>query len=546
MKVILLDAETEREFRYKASELSATSHKPVVFQCFQCGDKTIKNRREIKGTCRPCTKILAKEKVKQTNLKRYGTISPAQNVAIKDKIKQTNLERYGVTSASCLEEVKEKIRQTSLARYGTEHASQSEAAKAKRAATNVERYGAENPFQNEDIKDKIKQTNLMKYGTTSAMQSDAIQEKARQTNMARYGAAYPLSTQEIQAKSRATMLKRYGVERPILCPEIKEKTKKTNIKRYGVTHPAMLPEVTRKGMQTRLERYGTLQPQNLGKAEKELAIWIKELGHTIDPTFLLPSNQSIDILVPDRKLAIEYCGLYWHNEFSPTPRPRDYHFGKFKETNSLGFRLITIFEDEALQHKYAVQNYLRSVLGSNARRIGARKCDVRQIDDASDFLDTHHIQGAAHTTVVFCLFYSSELVGVLSLGQHHRGPESGAVILNRLCFAADTTVQGGANKLLNAATEWATRNGYSKIVTWSDNRWSEGDVYERMGFILDREYGPDYSWVDLKRPGRRASKQSMQKSKTGCPPEQTEREWAHQNGFARIWDCGKKRWVLEL
>ncbi len=26
----------------------------------------------------------------------------------------------------------------------------------------------------------------------------------------------------------------------------------------------------------------------------------------------------------------------------------------------------------------------------------------------------------------------------------------------------------------------------------------------------------------------------------------TEGDWAYKNGFYKIWDCGKKRWILSL
>ncbi len=37
----------------------------------------------------------------------------------------------------------------------------------------------------------------------------------------------------------------------------------------------------------------------------------------------------------------------------------------------------------------------------------------------------------------------------------------------------------------------------------------------------------------------------MKKSNTGCPEDKTEKEWCLENGYVRIWDCGKKRWSYE-
>jgi len=48
------------------------------------------------------------------------------------------------------------------------------------------------------------------------------------------------------------------------------------------------------------------------------------------------------------------------------------------------------------------------------------------------------------------------------------------------------------------------------------------------------------------KPNKRISKQSQAKNKNGCPINTTEREWCLELGLARIWDCGKKRWIYEI
>jgi hypothetical protein len=110
----------------------------------------------------------------------------------------------------------------------------------------------------------------------------------------------------------------------------------------------------------------------------------------------------------------------------------------------------------------------------------------------------------------------------------------------------NTLVVGGAQKLFKACKSWAINSGTNKIISWSDNRWSQGTVYEKLGFQLDKELNVDYSYVDLKNPIKRLSKQSQKKSNTQCPANITEREWSIQRGLSRIWDCGKTRWSIEF
>ena len=96
-----------------------------------------------------------------------------------------------------------------------------------------------------------------------------------------------------------------------------------------------------------------------------------------------------------------------------------------------------------------------------------------------------------------------------------------------------------------AVARWAKEQGYNTLVSWSDNRWSAGQVYETLGFMLAHENFTDYGYVKL-NTHQWFHKQTQQKQKTGCPPEFTEYEWATHRGFARIWDCGHKRWELKL
>ena len=112
-----------------------------------------------------------------------------------------------------------------------------------------------------------------------------------------------------------------------------------------------------------------------------------------------------------------------------------------------------------------------------------------------------------------------------------------------MCFKDNIKILGGSQKLFKAAKNWAIENNHTSIISWSDNRWSQGKVYEHLGFKLDKELGADYSYVDLKNPKIRLSKQSQKKKENQL---QTESQMAHEKGLAKIWDCGKKRWIYYL
>lgn len=285
-------------------------------------------------------------------------------------------------------------------------------------------------------------------------------------------------------------------------------------------------------------------------AEFELVDFIKE--HL--PNLIIEQNdrnilkgKEIDILMPELKLGIEYCGLYWHNELKKPDT--HYHYNKMKQAEEQGIRLITIFEDEWRDRNKQVKNFLKSVLNIHNKRVYARKCQVKTITKkvAKLFLEDNHIQGAGHIEVAFGLFgLEDELLGVLSACKHHRISTNPSLVLNRLAFQGGCQVVGGASKLLKSLIKYANQEKkYDSILSWSDNRWSIGTVYEKTGFKSDDELPPDYSYVDMET---RFSKQSCKKNvllSKGAVGN-TEKELATNLELYRIWDCGKKRWVINL
>jgi len=284
--------------------------------------------------------------------------------------------------------------------------------------------------------------------------------------------------------------------------------------------------------------------------EKEIAGWLAGLGTKTQKIRIGKGKQKkeIDVYLPDYKLGIEYCGLYWHNEDNGK-KGRTYHFDKMRLAESYGIRLITIFEDEWVHRKDQVKNFLMSVIGLSDVRVPARKCELLSVlpEDSKAFFEKYHIQGSARLSVVhFGLSYSGELIGVISAGRHHRQGHSNELVLDRLCFKSGVTVQGGASRLFKALVGWARSQRSVKIVSWSDNRISQGKVYEKMGFVLDGELGPDYSYVNISNPHRRYSKQSLKKKGSERAGMLTERELREAEGYSRIWDCGKKRWAYVM
>ena len=496
------------------------------------------------------TKCVQKKRIEIFNIK-YGCDNPFQSKIIKQKIIDKNIERYGVENPSQNENIKKKQQNTCLNKYGVENPFQSDVVKEKIKQQNLDLYGVENSFQRKEVQEKQKLTIKEKYKVDHYSKTDEYKKKIIKTSLRRYGVEQTFMSPKIQEKIKQKNIEKYGVENPLANKNIQEKVKKTCIKLFGVENPMSNPIIFNKMIETCVKEYGKFPVHKYGKTQNEIKEWLNSFGFNFSSDYVVLGGKELDLLDENLKIAIEYCGLHWHNESSPEPRDRNYHLNKHVKCLEKDIQLLTIFEDEWKFRQDQCKSHIKSILGVSSKKIFARKCEIKEISklDAKGFFDSYHIQGSNKLGVIFFgLFFENTLCAVMSLGRHSRQNDTSKkeITLDRLCFKDGVQIVGGASKLFTKCSEWAKNNNYNKIISFSDNRWSLGKVYEKMGFLLEKEYKPDYSYVEVNNSRKRISKQSQKKNITNCPQDLTEHSWALQRGLARIYDCGKKRWIFDL
>ena len=115
--------------------------------------------------------------------------------------------------------------------------------------------------------------------------------------------------------------------------------------------------------------------------------------------------------------------------------------------------------------------------------------------------------------------------------------------LIRFASKLNTTVIGAANKLFAAFTrEW----NHNSVVTYSDNRWNTGNVYQQMGFSKTNSGTGNYWYT--KDYSKLYSRVQFQKHKLAemleiFSSEKTEWENMIDNGYDRVWDCGSDTYI---
>jgi len=269
--------------------------------------------------------------------------------------------------------------------------------------------------------------------------------------------------------------------------------------------------------------------RNTSVGEAEVLEFVKSLGVFAEPKRIGIYN--FDVYVPDRKIAIEFNGLFHH---SSARRSKGYHKDKFEYATGQGLQLLQFWEDEWHGSKEIVKSMIMTKLGLGITRIYARDCEVKtpRAETALDFLNKSHLLGAANYSGAVGLYHQGELVMLITLAAHHRNAEE--IVISRVCSKLNTIVVGGFSRLLSQVP-------LRPLSTWSDNRFSGGKVYESLGFIHDSDLAPDYEYV---KGSQRFSKQSMRKNLEEKISGKTESVLRTEQGYLKIFDAGKKKWIL--
>ena len=280
-------------------------------------------------------------------------------------------------------------------------------------------------------------------------------------------------------------------------------------------------------------------PVYTSNQETEIYNYIK----TICEDEVQQSNRNIinpyelDIVIPRLKIAVEYCGLYWHSEANKLDN--NYHLNKLQLCNLKGYRLVTIFEDEWTETPDIVKNRLKSILGKDSK-IFARKCIVKRIPMtlAKDFIQQNHIQGNAIAKLAYGCYYNNKLVAVMTFGKP-RYDKTADYELIRYCSVG--TIVGGAGKLFSA---FLKEHQPKKVISYCDMRWGTGNLYAKLNFIQSpNKLKSSYWYTDfIKRYHRsKFTKKTIVKSQEDN--EKTEYVLMREKNMYRIWDCGQTKWI---
>lgn len=489
-----------------------------------------------------------------TNLSKFGCVFPMHNPMLKAKQQAAIMEEYGTISPLGSKKVQDKIRNTMIDRYGVEHVSQSDAIQERAKQTNITRYGARKPFQSTQVQKQARHSTLTTYGVQSTALVPEIAQQQQATNLVRYGVKKPFQSKDVQSKINLAHLEKFNASRyskGMLGDETNQLLNRDWLNLQHSTHKRPISEISLELGISPSTVYAYLKKFDIpllklftSTGQRQIEDFVRLVDPSIDTdTRKIIYPYELDVYSPKHKLAIEYCGLYWHSELNQ--RKADYHANKTKMCNALGIRLLTIFEDEWESSPELIKSMiLHHMHQKQQARINARQCNVVTIPHyiAKQFLNQFHIQGDGPGSKVYGITTKSaqNLVAVAKFIDNGNGVWT----LNR--YASNGSVRGGFSKIIAFFLKNTTM--CKTLVSFADQRWSQGNVYLTNGFTLDAELPPDYCWTDthIRYHKFNFRHKMLEKKLKTYDPAMSEADNCRANGLAKIWDCGKLRFVLTL
>lgn len=503
----------------------------------------------IVACCKKCFIKLRTKKVQEINIKKYGSPNPFQFKA--KQIHEHHKKKYGNACPANNKEIRRKIEEANLKKFGTKFYSSTKECREKVSSTNMQKYGVTCTLRSAESLKKTKETNLKNWGEENISSSKKFQEHKRQMLIQKYGEDYskkiwggngniwqnrrayqfmcssqniiPLFTEDEYIEKR----KQFGAEAvfPFEC----KKCHATFESYWDNGHSKQCPQCGLNG--------------GVSQAEKDIFAFLKEVLpsdieiRNNDRSLIAPLE--IDLYIPQKKIAIEYDGLYWHND--DVKQDRNYHLKKQKKCKDKGVDLIHIFENEWIEKQQIVKSRLKNIFGIHDKVVYARKCEVREVDSNASmaFQEENHIQGAVGARVHLGLFDRDELVALMTFGKPRFSKKAEWEML-RFCCKLGYHIPGGAGKLLK---QFERKYNPKSMISYADRRWSpSGNLYKALGFSLSHVSNPDY-WYFMMPNLHLFSRVQFQKHKLKdilpvFNESLTEVQNMQANGYSRIFDCG--------
>lgn len=530
-------------------------------------------RKEVNITCKVCNKEFKTifsftghlRNHSMTSKQYYDTFIKEDGEGICPTCgKQTNFKSFTegyhkFCSISCLNKsdyIKEKSREASMRKWGVPHQLQSKEFKQQLMDKNMEKYGYTWKIETPEMREKITNSVQEKYGVDNVFADETVKKKLRKTQEEKYGgigAGSPIT----KAKMEETNIRKYGVENVFASEEVVEKLH--DIREEWIEKCEQENDVTL-GMKL-FEKFGTgfmqakvVEPiihngsrfyrnsdipyiekcaelaknNNVSLVEADVRCFVSSIFNIKTNIRNIIPPYELDIFVPDKKLAIEINGVYWHS--TNRGKPKDAKLKKTIKCEKQSIQLIHINEFEWKNKRGICKSILLSALGIYETNINVDDCEIKEVSlpEANEFLDKNHIQGSiSSSSYQLGIYHEGELVQLVTFNNDGKYAE-----LLRVGTKLNTNIVGGFDRLMRTQP-------FNVVHSFVDRSKFTCDKYLKCGWKVCGETSPSYCYYKGDNCFSSQQEQELAQSLgTDFDKNKTFEQNLIDNKYLQVYDCG--------
>jgi|GEM_PF-1125140 len=434
-----------------------------------------------------------------------------------------------------------------------------------------------NVSQTPEFRAKYEATCLKKYGNKFHMFSNAIREKIKKSNLEKYGVTCTLHYPETYEKTKKTNLKKYGFESHLqnidIQKKIQDKSHKT--KKYIYDNTTFITQ-----------GYGNLfldflksinYKESFIKSEYNCPtfIYTTDKLHIYRPDFYLTDKNTIIEIKSEYTFFADFekniqkakavlsqgftfiFVIYSKNSkniicFSPiyNYKNQEFYFKIFTEND---FNVKMFFDYHLYSKEQIVLSMIKNQFAKNTAKFFARKLQIDKIsnNDLKIFLNENHLQGYTVSKYNYCLKDNDEIIAVMTFGNKRKfykkdknnENDKNKYELIRYCVKKDTTVVGGASKLLKYFID---QQNPDIIFSYANKMYSNGDLYKKLGFNKTIDTTPGYFYYKDDKIYHRFNFTKQKLVKMGYDKNKTENEIMENLGYFKFYDLGNFKFELKI
>ena len=453
----------------------------------------------------------------------------------KEKSKETSLGKWGVPYPKPSKEYIELLREHNLEKFGYEWAIATPDVREKINTTVQERYGVSNVFADEEVKQKLRKTQEEKYGGTG-VGSPTIRAKIEETNLRKYGVSNVFASEDVMEKLhniREEWIEKFEQENDVTLGMKLFEMFGTGFMQAKVVEPIVYngSRFYKNSDIPYIEKCVELaKHNNVSLIEADVKCFVSNVFDIETNTRKIISPYELDIFVPDKKLAIEIDGVYWHS--TNWGKPIDSHSKKTLACERIGIRLIHINDFEWVYKKDITKSIILSALGIYEDIINVEDCVVREVglSESNKFLENNSIYGSDSPSYQLGLYYNNNLVQLVTF----INDGDGLVKLSRVCSKLNTLVLNGFDKLMKLQPFDIVHSSIDRSKFVNEN-------YMDCGWKVVGTTEPSCSYYkrdELIRAEQLSTELVEQLLGGKFNPSETTEQNMMRNNYLQIFDCG--------